>query len=358
MRIAIVGAGVIGRTHAATLARAPGLRLAALVEPGPGGAGLAADLGVPCYRDVAGLIAARAADAAIVATPNATHLPTAGALLRAGLPVLLEKPVADSLAAALALADLAEAAGVPLLIGHHRRHNPVVRAAKAAIDAGAIGDLVVASVTCSLLKDAAYFDTAWRGQPGAGGVLAINLIHEIDLLRHFFGEIAEVRALTGHARRGLAVEDGAAVALRLAAGGLATLVISDAAAGPWAWDLTSGENLARLPAHPVSAHHYAGSRAGLSLPDLTLWHHPGPGDGPGDWTMPMQRRTLPHVPGDPYLAQLAHFADLLAGRAAVPLVGVRDAAANIAVTEAIAEAARSGRAAVPVRVARRAEARP
>lgn len=353
MRIAVVGAGVIGRTHVATLARAPGLQLSALVEPGPGGTALAAELGVPCYRDVAELIAAGAADAAIVATPNETHLPVAGALLRAALPVLLEKPVAESLASALALADLAEATGVPLLIGHHRRHNPITRAAKSAIDAGEIGDLVAASVTCSLKKDDAYFDAAWRRQKGAGGVLSINLIHEIDLLRHFFGEIAEVRALTSHARRGFAVEDGAAVALRFAAGGLATLVISDAAAGPWAWDLTSGENPARFPAHPVSAHHYAGSRAGLSLPDLTFWSHPGP----WDWTAQMHPRALPHSPGDPYLAQLAHFADLVAGRTTEPLVSVRDAVANIAAIEAIAEAARTGRAVVPAPTARSEEAR-
>lgn len=353
MRIAVVGAGTIGRTHVATLAGAPGLRLTALVEPGPGGAALAAERGVPCYADVTELIEARAADAAIVATPNETHLPITRKLLRAGLPVLLEKPVAESLASALALADLAEAAGVPLLVGHHRRHNPIAQAARAAIEAGEIGDLVAASVICSLKKDDAYFDAAWRRQKAAGGVLAINLIHEIDLLRYFFGEIAEVRALTSHARRGLAVEDGAAVALRLAAGGLATLVISDAAAGPWAWDLTSGENPARFPAHPVSAHHYAGSRAGLSLPDLTLWSHPGP----ADWTARMHPRTLPHRPGDPYRAQLAHFADLAAARATEPVVSVRDAAGNIAVVEAIVEAAQSGRAAVPASTAHRKEAR-
>ncbi len=337
--IAVIGAGVIGRTHIGTLARTPGLRLAALVEPSPAGADLAARLGVPCLPDTAALIDSGLARAAIVATPNETHLPVTAALLRAGLPVLLEKPVAESLAAALDLIAVADATGVPLLVGHHRRHNPIVRTAWEAIQAGRIGDLVMATVTCALAKDPAYFNAAWRRTPGAGGPLLINLVHEIDLLRHFFGEIAGVQAIASHARRGFEVEDTAAVCLTFAGGGLATLCISDAAVGPWAWDLTSGENLARFPAHPVSAHHYAGSRGGLSLPDLMLWQP----EGEPDWTRPLSGAALPVSPGDPYEAQLLHFAGLIREGGA-PRVSARDATANLIVLDAIRGAAASGRA--------------
>lgn len=335
--IAVIGAGAIGRTHIETLAKAKGLRLSALVDPAPGGVALAQSLGVPCLPDVAALITSGLAEAAIVATPNETHLPVSAALLEAGMPVLLEKPVAESLTSALRLIEIGERTGVPLLIGHHRRHNPIIRAAHAAIHAGRIGDLVMATVTCSLAKPPSYFEAAWRRTPGAGGPLLINLVHEIDLLRHFFGEIESVQAIASHARRGFAVEDSAAVILTFVRGGLATLCISDAANGPWAWDLSAGENPVRFPAHPVSAHHYAGSRAGLSLPDLTLWEQ----EGEPDWTRMLKPTRLPVTRADPYEQQLDHF-DLLIRKGGAPLVCARDATANLIVLDAIRQAAERG----------------
>jgi len=337
--VAVIGAGAIGRTHIDTLARHEGLRLGAIVDPMPGGAALAQTLGVPCLPDVASLIEKGLAQAAIVATPNETHLPISAALLEAGMPVLLEKPVAESLNSALRLISVAERTGVPLLVGHHRRHNPIIRAAHAAIRTGRIGDLVMATVTCALAKPPSYFEAAWRRTPGAGGPLLINLVHEIDLLRHFFGEIACVQAMTSHARRGFAVEDTAAIALTFADGGLATLCISDAATGPWAWDLSAGENPMRFPAHPVTAHHYAGSRAGLSLPDLMLWEP----EGEPDWTRRLMPSKLPVGPADPYEEQLRHF-EALIRKGGAPLVSARDATANLIVLDAIRLAAERGTA--------------
>lgn len=337
--IAVIGAGAIGRTHIDTLvsmgkAGAGGLRLAAVVDPVPTGQALAEAEGVPCLPDVAALIRSGLAGAAIVATPNETHLPISATLLRSGLPVLLEKPVAESLESALQLVKLAEEASVPLLVGHHRRHNPIIKAAHGAIRNGRIGDLVMATVTCSLAKTPSYFEAAWRRTPGVGGPLLINLVHEIDLLRHFFGEVASVQAITSDARRGFPVEDTAAVALSFVNGGLATLCISDAATGPWAWDLSAGENPVRFPAHDVTAHHYAGSRAGLSLPDLTLWEP----EGEPDWTRKLKASKLSVQPADPYKEQLLHFGELVR-RVGSPLVSARDATANLIVLDAIRSAA-------------------
>ncbi|MFN7102614.1 MAG: Gfo/Idh/MocA family protein [Pseudorhizobium sp.] len=333
--VAVIGAGAIGRTHIDTLVEMEkagdgGLSFTALVEPAPAGQALAKHHGVACFADVAALIASGLAQAAIVATPNETHLPISKLLLTSGLPVLLEKPVAESLESALQLTALVDKTGVPLLVGHHRRHNPITKAAHAAIRSGRIGDLVMATVTCSLAKTPSYFDAAWRRTPGVGGPLLINLVHEIDLLRHFFGEVGSVQAIASNRRRGYAVEDTAAVVLTFVAGGIATLSISDAATGPWAWDLSAGENPARFPAHEVSAHHYAGSRAGLSLPDLTLWQP----DGEPDWTRKLTPSRLTMEPADPYTQQLLHFAHLIR-HGGTPLVDVRDATANLIVLDAI-----------------------
>lgn len=333
--VAVVGAGVIGRTHVKTLAQHDRLRLAALVDPVLTSAQLAESYGVPWFPDVPALLSSGIARAAIVATPNETHLPVTESLLRAGLPVLLEKPVAESLASALKLIGIADDTGIPVLVGHHRRHNPIVRKAREIILSGQIGDLVIANVVCSLYKPEDYFDAKWRKTPGAGGPLLINLVHEIDLLRHFFGEIAEVKAITSHRQRSFEVEDGAAVCLTFANGALATLVISDSASGPWAWDLTSGENLARFPAHHVTAHHYAGTRGALSLPDLTLWLP----EGEPDWTKKLRPESIPVAPANPYSLQLSHFADLIEGAETSPRVSLRDATANMIVIDAIRRAA-------------------
>lgn len=337
LRIAVIGAGVIGRTHIETLSRTEGLALAAIADPAPEARALAEAAGVPFFADVGALIEARIADAVVVAAPNDAHLPLGLELLRAGLPVLMEKPVAESLASGAALAAEVERTGVPLLVGHHRRHNPIIQAAKAAIDAGEIGDLVTATVMSVLTKPAPYF-AGWRIAAGQGGPLLINTTHEIDLLRHFFGPVARVSAVIGEARRDHPVEDTAAAILTFAQGGVATITQTDAGCGPWAWDVTAGENPARFPAHDTLAHAYAGTRAALSLPDLALWRHPGS----PDWTEKMTRTVLPHVPGDSYVAQLLHFGAVARGEAE-PLNSARDGLGTMQVVEAIRQSAAEGR---------------
>ena len=338
IRIGVVGAGLIGITHIETIARTDGFRLTGIVDPGQRAAEIARAHGVPLHASVEAMIAAGDADGVIVATPNELHVSISAQLLEAGLPVLLEKPIANTVAEAAALLAVAERIGVPLLVGHHRRHNPIIRAAKKAISEGAIGRLVMASVICSLYKGDNYFDAAWRRQPGVGGPLLINLIHEIDLMRHFFGDVASVSAISSNAVRGFEVEDTAAAILRFENGGLASLTVSDAAVGPWAWDLSAGENIERFPAHPVQSHFFAGSDGGLSLPDLTYWSH----RGEKSWTQTLDRKTLAIKPEDPYGAQMGHFGAVIAGRAE-PLVSGIEAAKNLATIDAIRRAAESGR---------------
>ena len=82
LRVAVIGAGIIGGTHIATLGRSRGVALCAVVDPTDAGAAQAAEQGVPHYRDVSDLLDAGGADAAVVATPNHTHVPIATVLLQ------------------------------------------------------------------------------------------------------------------------------------------------------------------------------------------------------------------------------------------------------------------------------------
>lgn len=331
--IAVIGAGLIGRRHIGLVVDRA--RLAAVVDPDPSAAALAETNGAPWFADIHDALDAARPDGVIVATPNHLHLDHGLACLDAGIPVLVEKPLADRADAARHLRDRAEKTGVPLLVGHHRRHGGAVKAAKAQIAQGALGRVVAVNAQFWLYKPDDYFQAAWRRQPGAGPTY-INLIHDIDLMRHLCGEIVAVQAVEANAVRGHAVEDTSAIILEFAGGALGTVAVSDTAVAPWSWEMTSGEN-PMYPETGQSAYAIAGTHASLSLPDLHLWRH----DGARSWTSPIAATRIDHDRPDPVAAQLDHFIDVIAGRA-VPLVTAEEGLRNITVLDAIKRAAATG----------------
>ncbi len=113
VRIAVIGAGTIGRRHIERVRSEPEAELAAIVDPAPPAQALARSFQVPWFADLASLLCAGKPDAAIIATPNQLHVAGALACVAAGIPMLLEKPVADDVAEAIRLTEAAEAAGVP-----------------------------------------------------------------------------------------------------------------------------------------------------------------------------------------------------------------------------------------------------
>lgn len=336
-RMAVIGAGAIGRTHIDRIQRNPSLALAGIADPTPAGEALALSLNVPWFADHRSLLEQVKPQGAIVATPNATHIPVALDCLERGIAALVEKPVADTVAEAQLLVDAQARAGVPVLVGHHRRHNPINRRAREIVQAGRLGQPVAANVMATFLKPDAYFDVAWRRVAGGGPVL-INLIHEIDMLRFLVGEIVSVQALDSHAVRGFEVEDSAAAVLRFANGALGTVVLSDATASPWCWDFCAGEQ-GQYPRQEVQSHFIAGTLGSLSLPDLSLWNY----RGDRSWHAELTReQTMVHL-ADPYTRQLEHFAGVIEGREAA-LCSALDGLRTLQATLAVHEAAVSGQA--------------
>jgi len=336
MRISVIGCGAVGITHVETIASTPGLEVAGIGDPAPSADGIARAHGTRTYADYRDLIAAEKPDGAVIAAPNALHLPMARTFLEAGIPILMEKPVANTVAEGMEMAAIAASTGVPVLVGHHRRHHPAIRKARELIAGGALGQVVTVSITYNLMKPASYFDAGWRREPSVGGPLLINAIHEIDLLRFTVGEIDEVMALSSSGVRGFDVEDTAAVIFRLKNGALATLALSDTAAGPWSWDLGSGD-VSRFPKHDIVSHMFAGTKGGLTLPRLEFWEH----EGERAWTTRLSPRPIEVEPKDPFIAQLEHFAAVIEGREP-PLIDAREASMNLAVMQAIAASIRTG----------------
>jgi predicted dehydrogenase len=339
-RIAMIGAGMIGRTHLQVLLGDPAYKVAAIADPTPEAASLALQNDIPYFSNFEKMLDTARPDGAIAAVPNQLHVAAALACIARKVPVLIEKPITATLAEALELMAAADRAGVATLTGHHRRHHPILRAAAEAIGAGAIGRLTAVNAMWLSHKPKEYFDVAWRREPGAGTVL-INGIHEIDCLRFLAGEIESLQAFAGNAVRGLAVEDTAAVAIRFVNGALGTLVLSDTVSSPWTWEWGSYEN-EKWPHESENCYYLAGTRGALAVPTLQNWWH----EAGQSWTDPLTRRRIPYRPADCYAKQMRNFARVIRGEAK-PVVSGWDGTRTLAATLAITESARTG---APVRI--------
>jgi predicted dehydrogenase len=260
------------------------------------------------------------------------------------VPSLVEKPVTHTVAAGIRLCAAAEAANVPVLVGHHRRHSAIMARAVEVTASGALGRIVAVVGTAMFYKaeNEGYFDGAcsWRREPGGGPIL-LNMIHEIGNLRSLCGEIAAVQAFTSNATRNFAVEDTAAVTLRFASGALGTFMLSDTAASDRSWEHTSGEDPRYAKAHTDEDDCYivVGTFGSLAIPTMRLQRFPTAADQ--SWHKALARSTVALDVVDPLGRQIAHFVDVIRCDAK-PLVSARDGVQNLRVVEAIAEAAKTG----------------
>ncbi len=339
-RIAVAGAGLIGQAHIRVLQASPSGALSAVVDPSPAAAAVAAQAGVPLFTSLDELLAHDRPDGVILATPNQLHVPQALQCIAAGLPILVEKPIATTVAEGQTLVDAAERAGARVLIGHHRAHSPIMAKAKQVVASGQLGRLVSVMGSATFFKPDHYFDDGpWRREPGGGPIL-INLIHEVHNLRMLCGEIVAVQAFASNAIRGFAVEDTVAINLRFASGALGSFMLSDTAACPRSWEQTSQENKAYATSEDEDCYVVAGTNGSLSVPTMRLKTYPR--DEDRSWWKPFEVGTVGLVRDDPLKHQIEHFGAVVRGEAS-PLVTARDGLQNLKITEAIAEAAATGR---------------
>lgn len=338
-RIAVVGAGSIGQAHMGAAQQSGTVVLSALVDPAPAAKALATKAGVPCYLSLDALLAAQCCDAVVLATPNQLHVPQALQCLSAGLPTLLEKPIAPTVVEAQQLVLAAEARKSKLLIGHHRAHSPIMAKAREVVQSGQLGRLVSVMGSAQFFKPDHYFDDGpWRRELGAGPVL-LNMIHEVHNLRMLCGEITAVQAFTSNAVRGFAVEDTVAINLRFASGALGTFMLSDTAACARSWEQTSQENTAYPNYDDEDCYVVSGTFGSLSVPTLRLKTYAQSEDR--SWWKPFEQSTIGVVREDPIQLQMEHFGQVARGEVS-PLVSARDGLANLRITEAIMQSAHTG----------------
>ncbi|MFJ2187221.1 Gfo/Idh/MocA family protein [Kitasatospora sp. NPDC087861] len=350
LRFGIIGAGVIGGVHARTLARLPGrATLVAVAGHRPDRArALAAEHGCAWHATTRELLDRPDLDAVGICVPSGLHAEIGEAALRAGKHVLVEKPLDVSLEAADRLIGAARSTGRTLGVVLQHRFDPAARFLHDSVREGALGTLTSAHAEVPWWRSQGYYDSGqWRGtlRLDGGGAVMNQGIHTLDLLQWIMGEAVEVTARTALlAHRGLDVEDTAAGVIRFANGALAT-VLATTAAYPG--------RTARLTVH--------GDRGSAVLDDDRMaWFHAradgDTGDGYGAYGAGDQSADLPlrhdgerdptGMPGTPHRDQLADFCDAVEhGRP--PSVSGEEARRSLALTLALYESARTGRAVRP-----------
>lgn len=341
LRIAVVGPGLMGRRHLELVHADPRSEVAAIVVPDHErheATALAYD--VPLYATVGDLLSDMKVDGVIISSPNSFHVDQAMTCLQARVPVLVEKPIADSYSAGQMLVAESERKHVPVLVGHHRAHSPIMRRAREIIQSGRLGNIVAVTGSALFYKPPDYFEAGpWRTQPGGGPIL-INLIHEIGNLRMLCGEIASILGIATSATRRFQVEDTAALAVEFACGALGTFILSDTAASARSWEQTSREN----PIYPVSpdedCYEISGTLGSLSVPTMRCKYYRDPGSA--SWWKPFAKETLEVRRDDPLTCQLTNFLNVIDG-IEVPQVPGHDGLRNLQIVEALFESIASGR---------------
>jgi hypothetical protein len=151
------------------------------------------------FHRIAELLDKAKPEGVVIAAPNQLHEEIAVACVERGVAVLVEKPVAHTLESAVRIGAAATKHGVATLVGHHRRHNPLLRAARAFIDSGALGTLVTVGGNDLRRKPDAYYEASWRREKGGGpGPDQRHPRHRHAALP--CGDIESVVALTSNAR--------------------------------------------------------------------------------------------------------------------------------------------------------------
>lgn len=228
--VGIIGLGGIGAIHARALAElGERVRLVAYSGGGPDGA---APAGWPEARRVAHAEVARqdGVDVVAICSPTQTHAALALAALEAGRHVVVEKPLAVTVAEAEAVARLAEERGLLVSMVSQRRFEPEHLHLRRLLASGELGQLRLASTEVHWHRDDAYYAAApWRtSMSGGGGSLMNQGVHNVDLLRWLCGPVESVTAQYGTLAHDMEAEDTTVATVRFTSGALGLISTSTA----------------------------------------------------------------------------------------------------------------------------------
>jgi UDP-N-acetyl-2-amino-2-deoxyglucuronate dehydrogenase len=232
LKTALVGAGKVAHLHAAALQSLPESEFVAVCgRPSEGLRAFAARYRVPAFTDVAEMIGRTGVQALCVCTPHPSHAGPTIAAARAGVHVLVEKPLASTLEDCDAMMAAARDGGSVIGVVSQRRFYPACQRIRAALDAGRLGQPVLGTATILGWRDEAYYrGDPWRGSWAGegGGVLVNQSPHQLDLLLWYMGEVAEVFGYWANLNHPyIEVDDTAVAVVRFRSGALGNIVVSN-----------------------------------------------------------------------------------------------------------------------------------
>ena len=232
MRFGLVGCGGISTQHIEAMNAVDGAQLVAVTSASTARAKATGEKwGVPWTADLDELLGREDIDAVTVTTPSGLHARIALAALRRGKHVLVEKPLALSVADVDELIAEGRRQGRLVAAVSQRRFEPVMGALQRAVAAGGFGRIALIMGASLNYRPQSYYDSAaWRGTRALdGGVLMNQAIHEVDLVCWLGGPVASVAAHIATLGHRMESEDTATVGLRFTNGALGEIVATTCA---------------------------------------------------------------------------------------------------------------------------------
>ncbi|GAA2443029.1 Gfo/Idh/MocA family oxidoreductase [Streptomyces pulveraceus] len=320
LRTGVVGLGWAGTVHARTMAALPGIDLVAVSDLDP--AKHTAFPDIPLYRDVQEMLRLEL-DYCVIATPSATHERYALLLAAAGVPALIEKPLAPTGEAALRIHDAFARTGTFAAVGHTERHQAPLAELARLLHSGDFGELW-------------QLETRRQG-PYSGRILDVGvaldlLVHDVDLVSWLAG--APIESVTAATRTLAGPNEDTATATTVLRGGVLAHHHAD-----WITPFKHRQVQVHTAAGVLTADTVAG----------TLTHHPNtaapaPADSfPGVQSGEARLITLPEQEA-PFTVEHRLMRDALLGAGPRGLVTLAEGAHAVTATEALLTAAGTGRA--------------
>lgn len=225
-RFGLVGAGAIANTYAQAFAQLTTGRLVGIADVRFDAAqALAERMNCPAFASYEEMAEQTGCEAAVVCTPPVTHPEICCWLLKQGVHVLCEKPLAVSLEDAQKMADAAEQSAATLRMASKFRYVQDVIQAKSILASGLIGEIILFENAFTSRVD---MKNRWNSDPtiAGGGVLIDNGTHSVDIMRYLLGPIVEIQVVEGHRIQDIPVEDTVRLFVRSKAGVLGTIDLS------------------------------------------------------------------------------------------------------------------------------------
>lgn len=320
LRAGLIGAGMMGRNHARVLASLEGVELVGVVDPNGDHHGVAG--GRPVFETVAELID-RGVDYAMVAVPTGLHLEVGLQLAQAGVHAIIEKPLAESLDKAEALARAFAERGLIGGVGHIERYNPALQSARKRIEAGDLGEI---------------YQVATRRQgPFPGRIADVGVImdlatHDIDLTAWVTQKSYDtILAQTAH-RSGRPHEDMVAATGKLRSGTVVNHLVNWLSPQKERTTVITGER-GTLVADTLTADLtlYENGRIATTWEGVSQFRGVTEGD--------VHRYAIPKP--EPLVVEHANFRDAVRGKKA-DIVTLQQGIQTVRVAQAMIESARSG----------------